>query len=887
MSTYLLDLTFFQNRIDNSFKTLINGQLVHTASGRDFLFITDDQNNIFKVNHHFQMQVMSTKLDSIDYLAASQTNQQVLAASKFENGYNIIYENVDNFADLDGGCTCITGKEIKLANRSKAGNEASLFTASSELNYIAYKTSENECLIYKAPFNEKSKPCQQFILNEDVEKILITEKGTIFLISENKIKYYNLGTKNLMVLDEQGCKKEFAFLNKNGLVVCRDRILTIYKINNDNEINKDILDITSESTEQPEMIGAIGTYIYMIYSYNIAGSSQRIKVIDPTYKLRVFQQNLSKKAMFVEIQWGALVLILSDKSVLMFSEVENQTKVDRLCKKNRFQYAIQISNELNLGADTIANIHKLQGDYFYDSAKFEDSINEYIETIGFIEPSHVIQKFVEPHHAQNLMKYLNALQEKKLATKQHTTLLFNCYTKIRATGLLEQAVDKFVEAAKNGEEPNFDVETAVDVLKRNNYPKQAENLARAYKQYNLLLQLLYENQNYKGILDYLEQLHGEIIKKTLIEYGSEIMDNYEEGRQRLTKFAVKCCTEGIDNKNNKTEKVIHPNDLSIIFVNNNEMYFDFLYQIFQSKPDELDDTIWNILIEMSIRAKSDKVMELLKFENAKYSNEQALVYLNAFGHTEGKIYVYEKMGLYTLILQESPPEKSLEICLKYGDKDPTLWCDALVKLSNSECDNQLLTNFLDELLKHDALPFLTILKIIKNAKKSFSTILPIVQTVFQREQDLLHQAENKINECNKKAEKNKSIVQTLSTQNFVINQSKCAICNLDIDSESNHFMCGHSFHLDCLGDSSDFCPLCKDGYEKIIEDKIQKLKSASEKTNVDQQLKSMDDGFQFLLDQVELSLFSSGIDLTSSKQQNDDLNEAQELLQKMSPNINQ
>ena len=100
-------------------------------------------------------------------------------------------------------------------------------------------------------------------------------------------------------------------------------------------------------------------------------------------------------------------------------------------------------------------------------------------------------------------------------------------------------------------------------------------------------------------------------------------------------------------------------------------------------------------------------------------------------------------------------------------------------------------------------------------------------------------------------------------------------------------MCGHSFHLDCLGDSSDFCPLCKDGYEKIIEDKIQKLKSASEKTNVDQQLKSMDDGFQFLLDQVELSLFSSGIDLTSSKQQNDDLNEAQELLQKMSPNINQ
>lgn len=241
------------------------------------------------------------------------------------------------------------------------------------------------------------------------------------------------------------------------------------------------------------------------------------------------------------------------------------------------------------------------------------------------------------------------------------------------------------------------------------------------------------------------------------------------------------------------------------------------------------------------------------------------------------------MGLYTLILQESSPEDCLDICLKYGDKDNTLWCDALVKLSNSDCDDQFLTKFLDELLKHDALPFLTILKIIKNTKKSFSTILPIVQSVFLREQDLLHQAESKLNKCNQEAEKNKSIVQHLSTQNFAINQSKCAICNTDIDSESNHFMCGHSFHLNCLGDSSDFCPICKDGYEKIIEDKIQKLKSSRDTTNIEPQINSIDDSFQFLLNQVELSLFSTGIDLTTSNQQTDDLTEAEELLQRMSP----
>ena len=61
----------------------------------------------------------------------------------------------------------------------------------------------------------------------------------------------------------------------------------------------------------------------------------------------------------------------------------------------------------------------------------------------------------------------------------------------------------------------------------------------------------------------------EITKFNRTHTSKQIMDNYEEGRQRLTKFAVKCCTEGIDNKNKGSKgnmyvimKVITPKKLS-------------------------------------------------------------------------------------------------------------------------------------------------------------------------------------------------------------------------------------------------------------------------------------------------------------------------------------
>jgi hypothetical protein len=56
---------------------------------------------------------------------------------------------------------------------------------------------------------------------------------------------------------------------------------------------------------------------------------------------------------------------------------------------------------------------------------------QYIRTIGQLEPSYVIQKFLDAQRIHNLTHYLEKLHEKGLATADHTTLLLNCYTKLK------------------------------------------------------------------------------------------------------------------------------------------------------------------------------------------------------------------------------------------------------------------------------------------------------------------------------------------------------------------------------------------------------------------------------------------------------------------------
>lgn len=85
--------------------------------------------------------------------------------------------------------------------------------------------------------------------------------------------------------------------------------------------------------------------------------------------------------------------------------------------------------------------------------------------IGRLEPSYVIRKFLDAQRTHNLTQYLQALHSQKLATRDHTTLLLNCYTKLKDTNEL----DIFI----NDTSLQFDIDTAVTVLRHASYHTHA------------------------------------------------------------------------------------------------------------------------------------------------------------------------------------------------------------------------------------------------------------------------------------------------------------------------------------------------------------------------------------------------------------------------------
>lgn len=98
------------------------------------------------------------------------------------------------------------------------------------------------------------------------------------------------------------------------------------------------------------------------------------------------------------------------------------------------------------------HVTPLQNDY-------KEAIQKYIQTIGYIEPSYIIRKFLDVAHIEHLIKYLNEVHERKQADKHHTALLLNCFVKQKEI----DSLDNFLKKESKYDTDLFDIETAIKV----------------------------------------------------------------------------------------------------------------------------------------------------------------------------------------------------------------------------------------------------------------------------------------------------------------------------------------------------------------------------------------------------------------------------------------
>lgn len=298
-------------------------------------------------------------------------------------------------------------------------------------------------------------------------------------------------------------------------------------------------------------------------------------------------------------EWGYIVLIMSDKKVLCIGEKDMESKLDMLFKKNLYTVAINLVQSQQADAAATAEVLRKYADHLYGKQDYDEAMSQYIHTIGHLEPSYVIQKFLDAQRIHNLTNYLEKLHERGLASKDHTTLLLNCYTKLKDV----EKLNKFIKDEDGRGEHKFDVETAIRVCRAAGYHEHALYVARKAERHEWYLKLLLEDLgSYDEALQYISSLEPDQVGITVKEYGKILI---EHRPVETVEILMRLCTDDQESTKKRAKNGMHlvmlpsPMDFVKIFVHSPKSLMEFLEKYISKVRDSPAQVeIHNTLLEL-------------------------------------------------------------------------------------------------------------------------------------------------------------------------------------------------------------------------------------------------------------------------------------------------
>ena len=187
--------------------------------------------------------------------------------------------------------------------------------------------------------------------------------------------------------------------------------------------------------------------------------------------------------------------------------------------------AINFAQKAGVDAAQRNVILRKYGDYLYKKGDYDTAMQQYLKVIDNTEPSQVIRKFLDSQRINNLIEYLEELHEHDKATIDHTTLLLNCYAKLKNTDKLETFI-------KSG--TNFDLDTAISMCRQGSYYDQAVFLAKKHGEHELVTDILIEDsKNYEDALDYIWRLEPEMAYPNLMKYARVLLEHCPEDATQI------------------------------------------------------------------------------------------------------------------------------------------------------------------------------------------------------------------------------------------------------------------------------------------------------------------------------------------------------------------
>lgn len=275
---------------------------------------------------------------------------------------------------------------------------------------------------------------------------------------------------------------------------------------------------------------------------------------------------------------GEICILADDGSVTRLDEKSLRQKLDILLRKSLYLLAISVaqshaarnrkkngplsSSEQSNVAPLLGDIHRKYGDYLYEKGDFEGAIGQFVKSIGVTQPSYVIRKFLDAQRITNLTTYLQELHARGFANADHTTLLLNCFAKLKDVDSLDKFIKRPIE--KDGEKRNrigdeldssddeeddedgalerlpFDLDTAIRVCRQAGYFHHAAYLAQRYYQPDEYIRIQIEDiGDYADAMRYVRSLPLSDAKRNLQRYGRRMLDHNAE---TTTDLLIELCS---------------------------------------------------------------------------------------------------------------------------------------------------------------------------------------------------------------------------------------------------------------------------------------------------------------------------------------------------------
>jgi len=176
-----------------------------------------------------------------------------------------------------------------------------------------------------------------------------------------------------------------------------------------------------------------------------------------------------------------------------------------LYQRNMYPLALELAQKSKLDPQQQSTIYKKFGDHLYQKGDYDAAMVQYIKAMDTTEPSQVIRKFLDTQRIHNLIQYLEQLHEHRMATADHTTLLLNCYAKLKDIKKLEEFI-------KSPGDLKFDLDTAISMCRQGGYFEQAAYLAKKHGETDLVVDILVEDsKQYGDALEFTRHQDPEIV----------------------------------------------------------------------------------------------------------------------------------------------------------------------------------------------------------------------------------------------------------------------------------------------------------------------------------------------------------------------------------------